>query len=197
MDLKQTLREMLNLDDDEILDRILENAEVLSFNKGEDIYEYGKIPERAGFLLSGVVAAIEPDENGAIIVDCVTDTPGTPMLPGSGLGNPAYHTARVLAPAQVLSYPADLLAELLTQYPPLNRSFFDILMRCAQDNREEKMILHTSNVRGRYEWFLSKHPNFPDRGLNKYVAAYLNTTPETISRLRRVMKQAAETTPAR
>lgn len=192
MDQKQTLREMLHLDDDEILDRILSQAEVKSFGKGEDIYEYGKIPENAGFLLSGVVAALEPNEHGAIRIDCITDIPGTPMLPGSGLGNPAYHTARVLAPAQVLSCPADFLAGLLEEYPALQRSFFDILLFCAQESREEKMILHNSNVHERYAWFLKKHPHFPQRGLNKYIAAYLNTTPETISRIRRERKKAAE-----
>lgn len=193
MDLKQTLKEMLHLDSDEIIDRNLSQAEIRTFRKGEDIYEFGKVPENAGFLLSGVVAALEPDDHGKLRIDCITDLPGTPMLPGSGLGNPAYHTARVLAPAKVISCPADFLAALLAEYPALQKSFFDILLYCAQDSRDEKMILHNDSVRARYEWFLNKHPNFPDRGLNKYVAAYLNTTPETISRLRRERKMAKQT----
>lgn len=191
MDLKQTLKEILHLEDDELLDRIAQKATVRHYKKGDVIYAYGTVPQEVGFLLSGVVAAVEPDEHGGLIIDCVTDTPGTPMLPVSGLDAPACHTARILSNAQVLLWPADFVAELMETAPAMQRSFFKILMRCAQDSREEKQILHNNTARDRYMWFLSKHPNFPSRGLNKYVAAYLNISPETISRIRRGLDKEA------
>lgn len=191
MDLKRTLGEMLGLDDDDLLDRIFRKTTVRHFKKGNVIYEYGAIPREVGFLLSGVVAAIEPDEHGGLVIDCITETPGTPMLPVSGLGAPACHTARILSSSQVLLWPTDFAAELLEPEPAMQHSFFNILMRCAQDSREEKQILHCNSARERYMWFLKKHPNFPPRGLNKYVAAYLNISPETISRIRRELDKEA------
>lgn len=187
MELKQTLKDMLVLEDDDLLERILQKTTVRSFKKGDVIYEHGTIPQEVGFLLSGVVAAVEPDEHGGLVIDCVTDAPGTPMLPVSGLNAPACHTAKVLSSAQVLLWPAEFVAELMETSPAIQHSFFTILMRCAQESREEKQILHCHSARERYMWFLGKHPNFPSRGLNKYVAAYLHITPETISRIRHAL----------
>ncbi len=185
MDLKQILKDMLGLDDEDLLDRIFQKTTIRNFKKGDVIYEHGTIPQEVGFLLSGVVAAVEPDEHGGLVIDCVTDAPGTPMLPVSGLNAPSCHTAKVLSSAQVLLWPAEFAAKLLETEPAMQHSFFTILMRCAQDSREEKQILHCNSARERYMWFLEKHPNFPPRGLNKYVAAYLHIAPETISRIRR------------
>lgn len=192
MDIKEILRTMLNLNDDAVLDAILSHGELRSCKKGDVLIEYGAIPQQIGFQLSGVLALVVPNDGDKLVVDCISDRAGIPIMPPSGMDKPSSSSFRVLTDAQFFLCPTAAIAELLAKNPALQQSFTALVRLSMQYDLENRRALQNENVRERYDWFCRNHPDFPDRGLNKYVAAYLNTTPETISRLRRERKNAGQ-----
>lgn len=185
MNPKEILRTTLKLDNNAVLDAILSHGKVRNYKKGDILYECGAVPQEIGVQLSGVVALIVPTDHGRLAIDCIADRAGMPIMPVSGMDKPANCTFRVLTDAQIFMCPTAVIAGLLAENPALQASFIALVRHSMQNNLENRRVLQGESVRERYEWFLKKHPNFPPRGLNKYVAAYLNTTPETISRIRR------------
>ena len=189
MELKESLRRMLCLTDEDILDCLCREASLRRVDRRESIYKRGEIPEETGLLLSGVVATQLPDIEGRVVIDCIMDEPGTPLLPPSGFVAPSCQTAIALMPSVVAMWPTERLAGLMGESPALMRSVFMLAMAAIRANWEKERALSQPSAQKRYAWFVERHPDFPVRGMNKYIAAYLRMSPETVSRIRSSQRQ--------
>jgi CRP-like cAMP-binding protein len=75
-------------------------------------------------------------------------------------------------------------AEFLEHYPDLKARFEYEVMKLMSEVMAHTITLHLLDAPGRLSRFQRKHPELAGRIPKKELAAYLNLTPETLSRLK-------------
>jgi hypothetical protein len=72
----------------------------------------------------------------------------------------------------------------MTQHPEIKARFEYEVMREMSEIMAHTITLHLLDAPGRVHRFLRKHPDLSERIPKKELAAYLNLSPETLSRLK-------------
>jgi CRP-like cAMP-binding protein len=80
-------------------------------------------------------------------------------------------------------------AEFLDAHPKLKESFEFEVMRLMSEIMAHTITLHMLDAPGRVERFLRKYENLFEALPKKELAAYLNLSPETLSRLKTKHKE--------
>ena len=81
--------------------------------------------------------------------------------------------------------PMPLWAEFLEQHPSLKARFEYEVMKLMSEVMAHTITLHLLDAPGRLSRFHRKHAELAGRIPKKELAAYLNLTPETLSRLKK------------
>ena len=85
---------------------------------------------------------------------------------------------------RVLRMPLPEWASFLESRPRAKAAFEFSVMRVMSEIMAHTITLHLLDAPGRVHRFVRKHPDLVDRIPQKQLAAFLNLTPETLSRLR-------------
>jgi CRP-like cAMP-binding protein len=80
--------------------------------------------------------------------------------------------------------PMPAWAEFLERHEDVKLRFEYEVMKLMSEVMAHSITLHLLDAPGRLSRFLRKHPELSGRIPKKELAAYLNLTPETLSRLR-------------
>jgi CRP-like cAMP-binding protein len=78
-------------------------------------------------------------------------------------------------------------AEFIERYPAIKSRFEYEVMKLMSEVMAHTITLHLLDAPGRLSRFQRKHPELAGRIPKKELAAYLNLTPETLSRLKQRM----------
>src|SRR2546426_303527 len=88
-----------------------------------------------------------------------------------------------------LELPMPLWAEFLERHPEIKLRFEYEVMKLMSEVMAHTITLHLLDAPGRLSRFQRKHPELAGRIPKKELAAYLNLTPETLSRLKQKFGQ--------
>src|SRR5437867_4045921 len=86
--------------------------------------------------------------------------------------------------------PMPLWAEFLERHPEIKLRFEYEVMKLMSEVMAHTITLHLLDAPGRLSRFQRKHPELAGRIPKKELAAYLNLTPETLSRLKQKLGDA-------
>lgn len=102
----------------------------------------------------------------------------------------ANYTVDCLEDGEVLLLEKSKLEALYLELPQLER-FFRIIIQNALIANERRIIANmTQTARERYLAFQKNYPFLLQRIPDRYIASYLNMTPESLSRIRRELSQS-------
>jgi CRP-like cAMP-binding protein len=156
-----------------------------SFDRYQLITESGKVERYFYFVLEGVQALYLIDQKGERVILGFSYSGNFSGVFDSYLKQrPSSFFLEALTPSRMLGLPIDAYHQLFDQYAELDRwgrLFFQNLL-IGRVSREIELL--TLPAKERYIAFMRRCPEELMQIPQKYLASYLNMTPETFSRLR-------------
>ena len=159
--------------------------EVADYGKGDLLVRQGDTEMEQFFVLDGMLKRVVSNAEGHEMIlrfaaESDMDTSyaawrlKTPV-PYSIVGVTKVRTAKVTMPQWV---------EFLDRHPTVKSRFEYEVMKLMSEVMAHTITLHLLDAPGRLMRFQRKHPELAGRIPKKELAAYLNLTPETLSRLK-------------
>lgn len=184
MSLEEFFREILELSEPDLLEKLVKTSCIRLVKKGDAIYRSGEKLHYIWFLMSGVTRGFMVSYNGKDITDCIVFRCGASIMPDADMTKPATITMEALEDSYIVGMPMDGLEDYI-KYPSAARLYRRMLLYSAEMHRNFKIVTYQYNATQRYEWFLETHPGLIDRISHKHIASLLNMAPETLSKVRK------------
>jgi CRP-like cAMP-binding protein len=149
----------------------------------------GEIPERVGFLLSGLLRFLYINKDGTEFTKsfCVENNVFA-AYSALLLNEPTRYFIQALENSSLLTAPYTGYQALMAEHPcwqTLDHKFMQALF-IRKEKREGELLLDDAETR--YLRFLAEYPDLNKRLKQHYVASYLGITPVTLSRIRSNLK---------
>lgn len=188
-ELAQVAQDLWNIPlDEEILNKVLSIAQIKMYIKGEILQGIGERCEYIGIVLSGLVRSYYLDLEGNEITrnfhneyHLVTDE----GLLGYKESICAYE---VLEDTTIMLLPNKQLKNLIMENEKLKDLYICSLESGIRYKIYRENAFLTSNATQRYLQFKKDFPELKDRVKQSYISTYLGITPESLSRIRKSLK---------
>ncbi len=185
---KENLAEILGFAGDGLLEEIGGKAECRKLTKGEILVCAGDLPQYVWYLVSGVLKGYSVDQDGRKFVDFFVYRKGEPVTADYDLKSPAQLYIEAASDACCMQVPMAQIKRLLYQYPELAAHYNRYLEDNLCSHMRSKQALCRYDAVGRYRWFLEEYSEIVPQITQKDIAAFLDMTPVTLSRVRRKLR---------
>ncbi|MEE1171583.1 MAG: Crp/Fnr family transcriptional regulator [Ruminococcus sp.] len=175
----------LNKDD---LNELMRISTLKLFHKGDIIRQIGDENDTIGFVLSGLIRSYYLDENGNETTRYFH--PENSLFMDEGLVN--YHKSicacEALEDCVVIIFPTKEVKEIALKLESLRNLYITLLENSVKYKIERENLFLTCSATERYLQFVKTYPMLCDRVRQSYIATYLGIAPESLSRIRRSLK---------
>jgi CRP-like cAMP-binding protein len=155
------------------------------YRKGDRLARQGDEEMLQFFVLEGMVKRVVSNPEGhEMILRFAAETEMDTSFAAWRLRTPIPYSIVAVTSARTAELPMPLWAEFLENHPEMKLRFDYELMKLMSEVMAHTITLHLLDAPGRLSRFHRKHPDLAARIPKKELAAYLNLTPETLSRLK-------------
>ena len=156
------------------------------FAKGEYLVRQGDEQMEQVFILDGMLKRVVSNPEGReMILRFAAENEMDTSYAAWRLRTPVPYSIVAVTKVQIAALPMPLWADFLDRHPDLKARFEYEIMKLMSEVMTHTITLHLLDAPGRLARFHRKHPELAGRIPKKELAAYLNLTPETLSRLKR------------
>lgn len=160
-----------------------------SLPKGSILLEAGAINTRLYYVVNGIAHAWYKRE-GKLITSWFSHEEHFIISSNSFLlQQPSYEAIELLTDAELISIEHSDLEMLYQQYPEVNSIVRLISQQYLLIYEERVRSLRCLTAVERYERFAAQYPELLQRIPLQYIATFLGTTPQNLSRIRRPKKK--------
>src|SRR4029077_12402910 len=158
---------------------------VADYRKGDPLVRQGDEEMEQFFILEGMVKRVVSNPEGReMILRFAAETEMDTSYAAWRLRTPVPYSIVAVTKVRTAELPMPVWAEFLDRNPALKARFEYEVMKLMSEVMAHTITLHLLDAPGRLSRFLRKHPELAGRIPKKELAAYLNLTPETLSRLK-------------
>jgi CRP-like cAMP-binding protein len=158
---------------------------VVDCPKGEHLLHQGVFDMEQYFVLDGILKRVVANPQGKeMILRFAGEREMETSYAAWRLGTPTPYSIVCVTKARVAKLPLPEWVAFLEQRHAIKRSFEYAVMRLMSEIMGHTITLHLLDAPGRVKRFLRKHPELFERLPQKELAAYLNLSAETLSRLK-------------
>jgi CRP-like cAMP-binding protein len=137
------------------------------------------------FILEGMVKRVVCNPEGhEMILRFAAETEMDTSFAAWRLRTPIPYSIVAVTNARTAELPMPQWVEFLERQPEVMSRFEYEVMKLMSEVMAHTITLHLLDAPGRLSRFQRKHPELAGRIPKKELAAYLNLTPETLSRLK-------------
>jgi len=137
------------------------------------------------FILEGMLKRVVSNPQGhEMILRFAAETEMDTSYAAWQLRTPVPYSIVAVTKARTAELALPLWIEFLARHPELKARFEHEVMKLMSEVMAHTITLHLLDAPGRLSRFQRKHPELAGRIPKKELAAYLNLTPETLSRLK-------------
>ena len=158
---------------------------VVDCAKGDHLLHQGVHDMEQYFVLSGILKRVVTNADAKEMILRFADARDMETSYAAWrLNTPTPYSIVCLTKARVAKLPMPAWVEFLDQHPKFKSAFEYQVMRLMSEIMAHTITLHLLDGPGRVHRFERKHPELAERIPKKELAAYLNLSAETLSRLK-------------
>jgi CRP-like cAMP-binding protein len=158
---------------------------IADYRKGDPLVRQGDEEMEQFFILEGMVKRVVSNPQGReMILRFAAEGEMDTSYAAWRLRTPLPYSIVAVTKVRTAELPLPLWAEFLERHPEIKVRFEYNVMRLMSEVMAHTITLHLLDAPGRLARFQRKHPELAGRIPKKELAAYLNLTPETLSRLK-------------
>ena len=155
------------------------------YRKGDRLARQGDEEMLQFFVLEGMVKRVVSNPEGhEMILRFAAETEMDTSYAAWRLRTPIPYSIVAVTAVRAAEVPMPQWVEFLERQPELKQRFEYEVMKLMSEVMAHTITLHLLDAPGRLSRFHRKHPDLAARIPKKELAAYLNLTPETLSRLK-------------
>ena len=159
--------------------------EIADFSKADLLVHQGHSAMEQIFILDGILKRVVSDPKGKeMILRFAAETDMDTSYAAWRLGTPMPYSIVAVTKVRVAKLSMQHWVDFLDRYVDIKARFEYEVMSLMSEVMAHTITLHLLDAPGRLSRFKRKHPELLERIPKKELAAYLNLTPETLSRLR-------------
>jgi CRP-like cAMP-binding protein len=175
------LKEMLDGEREELEPHLL----VVDCSKGESLLDQGVHDMEQYFVLDGVLKRVVANADAKEMILRFADEHDIETSYAAWrLNTPTPYSIVCLTKARVAKLPMPTWVAFMDRHPKFKATFEHEVMRLMSEIMAHTITLHLLDAPGRVRRFMRKHPELAERIPKKELAAYLNLSAETLSRLK-------------
>ncbi|MEO9102607.1 MAG: Crp/Fnr family transcriptional regulator [Burkholderiaceae bacterium] len=184
------LKQMTDTERDELERHLV----VVDARKGDYLLHQGVRDMEQYFVLEGMLKRVVSNaEAKEMILRFATDRDIETSYAAWRLNQATPYSIVCVTHSRVAKLPMPLWVSFMDQHPKFKEAFEYEVMNLMSEIMAHTITLHLLDAPGRVERFERKNPHLLDYIPQKQLAAYLNLSPETLSRLRRRAKSLTKT----
>jgi CRP-like cAMP-binding protein len=158
---------------------------IADYRKGDALVRQGDEEMEQFFILEGMLKRVVSNPQGReMILRFAAETEMDTSYAAWRMRTPLPYSIVAVTKVRTAELPLALWAEFLERHPDIKLRFEYEVMRLMSEVMAHTITLHLLDAPGRLSRFRRKHPELAGRIPKKELAAYLNLTPETLSRLK-------------
>jgi CRP-like cAMP-binding protein len=153
--------------------------------KGETLLYQGVHEMEQYFVLDGILKRVVANADAReMILRFANERDIETSYAAWRLNTPTPYSITCVTKARVAKLPLPAWVAFMDRHPELKAVFEHEVMRLMSEIMAHTITLHLLDAPGRVRRFERKHPDFVERIPKKELAAYLNLSAETLSRLK-------------
>lgn len=189
LDIRAFYRDTLGVQGDDVLDLCTKNTSYVYRNKGEVFVHPGEPVTMVRFVISGVSRSYVLGPEGEDNVICFGFRYGQPLLGASSLSAKTILFQEAVTDMELLEIPAFIVQQGI-RMEFANAAVYERLFSEDYDRQTQVQIaLSTLNGEDRYRWFCKDYADIVDVVPQNYIASFLGLQPQSLSRIKRQMKE--------
>ena len=158
---------------------------VVDCNKGDFLLHQGVHDMEQYFVLDGILKRVVANSLAKeMILRFADERDMETSYAAWRLGTPTPYSIVSVTKARIVKLPLPQWVAFMEQHPAIKNSFEYAVMQLMSEIMAHTITLHMLDAPGRVNRFMRKHPELFERIPKKELAAYLNLSAETLSRLK-------------
>ena len=158
---------------------------IVDCQKGETLLHQGALEMEQYFILEGILKRVVTNQQAKeMILRFADERDMETSYAAWRLGTPTPYSTVCVTKVRVAKLPLTQWVAFMDRHVEIKQSFEYDVMRLMSEIMAHTITLHLLDAPGRVKRFLRKHPELFERIPKKELAAYLNLSAETLSRLK-------------
>jgi len=158
---------------------------IADYRKGDPLVRQGDEDMEQFFILEGMLKRVVSNPQGReMILRFAAEGEMDTSYAAWRLRTPAPYSIVAVTKVRIAELPMPAWVEFLERHAEIKHLFEYEVMKLMSEVMAHTITLHLLDASGRLSRFQRKHPELAGRIPKKELAAYLNLTPETLSRLK-------------